>query len=151
MKKSRWTTLCLLLFTLTFCACGATSDSSYPSSSLDGSTADSVSATDSLEDSSSQDAERYGITYQGVKNYDKSLMEIPSAMMPAENSYPTQYTVGENVVIDPLQYCITPAAEYQFLGYFQDAACTQSFDETAMTGETVIYALIQIYYTTPNV
>ena len=132
MRKIRLTTLCLLLAASIFCACGAGGNSSS-------------------SDSSIQEAESYAITYQGVKNYDKSLMDIPGGMMPVEKSYPAQYTLGESVIIDPLQYLATPSAEYQFLGYFQDAACTQSFDETMMTGETVIYALIQVYYTTPNV
>lgn len=104
----------------------------------------------SLSAEESESVETYTITYVGIKNYGKTEMEIPSAMIPAQ--HPTQYVVGVAMDIPDLQYLYTTPAEYVFCEYYIDAECTQPFtgiSETTM-GDVTVYALIQINYNTPN-
>ena len=106
------------------------------------------------EDSSSvENVERYNIRYVGIKTYRYEEMEIPSGMMKDGKLYPTEYIAGTPINIDDLAYYWTTLAEYEFRGYYQDPACEIPFTgitETT-TGDVVIYALIQVYYNTPNI
>ena len=158
MKKLPLTILCVALALFCASACGEgngdfSSDSSP--SSISESVVDSESSMDSGDSQSSSEmqAEQYEIFYQGVNSYDLSALEIPTAMMPSSRAYPDKYTIGERVLIDDLQYLITPSKEYEFLGYFSDAECTVAFTgvDEETTGNVTVYALIRVSHNTPNV
>ena len=161
--------LCILLLSATICmACGGDNSSSSYNSSVDSiaidsennsedsvGTQESIDSVDSMENSetSAEEAQTYSIIYIGIKEYDKSVMDIPAKMMPSTKSYPQFYMVGEAMVIDRLQYAVVFSTEYEFVNYYSDANCTQLFagiDENT-TGEITVYALIRVHLGTPNV
>ena len=146
MKKV-WLALYILIIAVVLMACGGVESASSHSVSVD-----SASETESAE-SSTEEAECYSITYVGIKEYDKSVIEIPAKMKSSTKSYPSTYQAGTVTEIDPLQYAVVSFVEYEFLGYYIDETCTQAFtriDENA-TGEYTVYALIRVHGGTPNV